>query len=99
MAVANDVTKRTGGVVVVLLSLNANRFWFGPSSGKPKIIDNATKAVWRRQFTPLLLPHLPVLATLMETAEKLNAAKGFIEPLSHQITPSNLKTLPQRWEQ
>ena len=46
-------------------------------------MDDASKAVWKRQFTPFLHPHLPVLATLMETADKLNAARGFIEPLSH----------------
>jgi len=47
------------------------------------MIDDASKAVWQRHFTPFLHPHLPVLATLMETADKLNAARGFIEPLSH----------------
>lgn len=49
------------------------------------MIDDASKAVWKRQFTPFLRPHLPVLATLMETADKLNSAQGFIEPLSHGI--------------
>ncbi|MFN6205795.1 MAG: hypothetical protein ACK49R_05065, partial [Planctomycetota bacterium] len=47
------------------------------------MIDDAFKATWRRQFTPIQHPHLPLLATLMETADKLDAARGFIEPLSN----------------
>jgi hypothetical protein len=49
------------------------------------MIDDAFKATWRRQFTPILHPHLPLLTTLMETADKLNAARGFIEPFSHGV--------------
>ena len=47
------------------------------------MIDDAFKATWRRQFTPIQHPHLPLLATLIETADKLDAARGFIEPLSN----------------
>jgi hypothetical protein len=48
-------------------------------------MDDAAKAYWRNQLTPILHPHLPQMGTLIETANKLNAARGFIEPLSPSV--------------
>ena len=48
-------------------------------------MDNASKKMWRSQFTPILHPHLPLIATLMDTADKLNSARGFIETLSPDV--------------
>lgn len=45
--------------------------------------DDAFKAAWRGQFALLLHPYSRRTETLIETADKLIAARGFIEPLSH----------------
>lgn len=49
------------------------------------MIDDAFEAAWRRQFTLIPDPYVSLLATLMETADKLTAARGYIEPLSHVV--------------
>ncbi len=45
--------------------------------------DDAFKAAWRRQFALVLHPYSRRTETLIETADKLIAARAFIEPLSH----------------
>ena len=44
--------------------------------------DDRLRAAWRRHFSPLLHPHVPLLQSLAEAADKLDAARGFLEPLS-----------------
>ncbi len=49
------------------------------------MLDNNFKALWQEQFTPFLHPHLPQIATLIETADKLDSALGFVGPLSNDV--------------
>lgn len=47
--------------------------------------DDRLRAAWRRHFSLMLHPHVPVLQTLIEADDKLNAAVGFLGPLSPDI--------------
>jgi hypothetical protein len=51
------------------------------------MLDEQFKKFWQKQFTLLLLPlpHQPLLATLVETADKLDSVKGFLDPLSNDV--------------
>jgi hypothetical protein len=44
--------------------------------------DDRFRAAWRRHFSLMLHPHIPILQSLIEAADKLDAARGFLEPLS-----------------
>jgi hypothetical protein len=47
--------------------------------------DDRLQAAWRRHFSLMPHPHVPVLQSLIEADDKLNAAVGFLEPLSPDI--------------
>lgn len=51
------------------------------------MLDEQYQKFWQKQFTLLLLPlpHQPLLATLVETADKLDSVKGFLDPLSNDV--------------
>lgn len=48
-------------------------------------MDDESKAAWRRQFMPMLHPYLPEMATLIETANKLDGIRSFIDSLSPDV--------------
>jgi hypothetical protein len=54
-----------------VLSVDANRCWFGPLPRKHTMTDDAFKATWRRHFALLLHPYSRRTETLIETADKL----------------------------
>jgi len=84
MAVANAITKRTGAVAEDELSFPGRRFGSARAKGKHAMTDE-DRTRWRRHFALLLLPHAPVLSSLMEAADKLVAAKGFLDGLSSEV--------------
>ncbi len=47
--------------------------------------DDRLRAAWRRHFSLMLHPHASVLQSLIEADDKLNAAVGFLGPLSPDI--------------
>ena len=47
--------------------------------------DHRFRAAWRRRFSLMLHPHASVLQSLIEADDKLNAAVGFLGPLSPDI--------------
>jgi hypothetical protein len=49
------------------------------------MLDKTFKALWKEQFTPFLHRHLPQTATLIETADKLDSALGFLGTLSNDV--------------
>ncbi len=47
--------------------------------------DDRLRAASRRHFSLMLHPHVPVLQSLIEADDKLNAAVGFLESLSPDV--------------
>ena len=47
--------------------------------------DDRLRATWRRHFSLMLHPHASVLQSLIEADDKINAAVGFLGPLSPDI--------------
>lgn len=49
------------------------------------MISKVFQASWRRQFALLIFPNATAMSSLLETAEKLEAAAGFLEGLSPDV--------------
>jgi hypothetical protein len=80
--VANRLVKRT--------ERRADSLSFhGSRSVRPKrrerMMDEADQKLWQRQFNFCLFPYSPILSSLMEAADKLGGAMGFLEGLSPEV--------------
>ncbi|MDB5341897.1 MAG: hypothetical protein JWP89_274 [Schlesneria sp.] len=57
----------------------------GEGSFVEAIVQETLASGWRREFTPIVHSHLPEMATLIETAGKLDVARSFIDSLSPNV--------------
>jgi len=77
----------SGAAAEDVLSFLRNRSRFDPADKESTTMTDeaAYRGFWQQHFTLLLLPHAPVLSSLHEAADKLSAAKGFLDGLSPDV--------------